>query len=246
MCVTLLQLLVRFGLGKNESKIYALLHEHGEHSGGELAKLTEIPRSKVYFYLDSLVAKGLVLRIPKKPMKFRTSGIAVVKSAVSRENKLLEQISDKPSEYFPIYLTIGQKNVMRQFSVENGRAKKSVVSIVRGLKRFPIGINAARRGVKRGVKLRILALDRSDVRKIVPLWKKAGVEVRLYKATEPQGLRLTVFDDSLVRLTLGKPEIPESENYTTVWIKSKAVAAMCKEYFEGKWKSAKGLLSANR
>ncbi|MFH0713167.1 MAG: helix-turn-helix domain-containing protein [Candidatus Micrarchaeota archaeon] len=238
MKVTLLQLLRRLGLGKNESAIYALLHESGEHTAGEIAQHTSVPRSKVYFYLDTLVAKGLVLRIPNNPLKFRTSGIAVVKSAVSRENKLLEQLTDVPSQYFPVYLTIGQANVMRQFTVENRKVKKSIISIVRGLKRFPFGINVARTAVKRGVDIRILALDRPDVREIAPLWRKAGVKVKLYRATAPEGLRLTVFDDALVRLTLGKPEIPESENYTTVWIKSKAVAAMCREYFEMKWREA--------
>ena len=238
MKVTLLHLLSRFGLGKNESKIYAALHESGEQSASQLAKHTVIPRSKVYFYLDALVAKGLVLRIPKTPLKFRTSGIAVVKSAVARENKLLEQLADKPSEYFPIYLTIGQSNVMRQFTIENRNVKKSIVSIVRGLKRFSFGINVARAAVKRGVNIRILALDRPDVRKVVPLWRKAGVQVKLYNTTAPEGLRLTVFDDALTRLTLGKPEIPKAENYTTIWIKSKAVAAMCKAYFEQQWSTA--------
>ena len=107
------------------------------------------------------------------------------------------------------------------------------------MKRFPLGINVARTAVKRGVSIRILALDRPDVRKIIPLWKKVGVEVRTYRAVDPEGLRLTVFDDSLTRLSLGKPEIPEVENYTTVWIKSKAVAAMCKAYFDQRWLVAK-------
>lgn len=236
MKVTLLHLLQRFGLGVNEAKLYAALHENGEQSASQLVRHTKIPRSKVYFYLDLLVAKGLVLRVPTKPLTFRTSGLAVVKSVVAKENKLLNQLQDLPSQYFPIYLTIGQSNVMRQFTVENRKVKSSIVSIVRGLKKFPLGINVAREAVKRGVSVRILALDRPDVRKVIPLWKKVGVEVRTYKSTAPEGLRLTVFDDSLTRLTLGKPEISEVENYTTVWIRSKAVAAMCRVYFDAKWK----------
>ena len=127
---------------------------------------------------------------------------------------------------------------MRQYTVENKKAKNSILSFVQGLKGAPLNINAARSAARSGVEMKILALDRPDVRKAAKLWKKAGAKVKLYKAKEPHGLRFNVYDNELVRFTIGRPEVEKSEEYTTVWIKSKAIAGMCIEYFEEKWKVA--------
>ncbi len=239
MTVTLLQLLKRFGLSSNQSKAYTFLFNEGEATAGKISKATKIPRSKTYPTLYALVEKGLAHKIPSKPIKFRATSFENIKAIVEKENKLLNEVQDKPFAHFPLYLTLGQRNVMRQYTVENSKAKTSILSLVRGLKGAPLNIKASKSAVKRGVEMKILALNRPDVIKVAKLWIKAGIDVRIYEKVEPEGLRFNVYDNELVRFTIGKPEVENSEDYTTIWIKSRAIAAMCKEYFEVKWSKAK-------
>lgn len=237
MKVTIAQLLSRLGLAKNEAKVLSYLYEGGVPTAAEIAKRTVVPRTKCYTCLRSLVGKGFVFEIPSKPKKFKAVPIETLQSIVIDQNKRLSQV--KPLEFAasPVFLTLGQKNVMRLFPVETSKCKKEIISLVRGLKNYLVSLNKAKRAVQCGVDMKILALQRSDTIETAKTWRKVGVKVKLYKKEVPEGLRFTVFDNSLCRITLGRPQVADVDSYTTVWIKSKPVAAMLREYFYAKWKA---------
>ncbi len=235
MAVTVLQILKRLGLPINESKILAYLYQSETAIASEVAKGAMIPRTKVYICLYSLVGKGFVFEIPSKPKKFKAVPIETLQSIVIDQNKHLSQV--KPLEFTtsPVFLTLGQKNVMRLFPVETSKCKTEIISLVRGLKNYPVSLNKAKRAVQRGVDMRILALRRNDTVETAKTWRSIGVKVKLYKKEVPDGLRFTVFDGNLCRITLGRPQVADLDSYTTIWIKSKPVASMLREYFYLKW-----------
>ncbi len=239
MGVTILSnVLQRLGLGVNESKIYVFLYSGGQSTASQVAKGAAIPRTKCYVCLRSLVGKGFVFEIPSKPKEFKSVPIETLQSIVIDQNKRLSQV--KPLEFTasPVFLTLGQKNVMRLFPVETSKCKTEIISLVRGLKNYPVSLNKAKRAVERGVDMKILSLRRADTLETAKTWRSIGVRVKLYKKEVPEGLRFTVFDGNLCRITLGRPQVSDLDSYTTIWIKSKPVAVMLKEYFYLKWKEA--------
>lgn len=66
-----LEALEKLGLTEYESRAYTKLVEHGHLSAKEASKLTEIPYSKIYTTLISLVDKGWVNVKEGRPKKYR-------------------------------------------------------------------------------------------------------------------------------------------------------------------------------
>ena len=62
--------LEKFGLTKNQSKVYLYLSKNGPHSANELTKLLKLPRTETYHLLTVLQNKGIVLGKFGKPNKF--------------------------------------------------------------------------------------------------------------------------------------------------------------------------------
>ena len=62
--------LEKFGLTKNQSKVYLYLSKNGPHSANELTKLLKLPRTETYHLLTMLQNKGIVIGKFGKPNKF--------------------------------------------------------------------------------------------------------------------------------------------------------------------------------
>ncbi len=60
----------KFGLTKNQSKVYLYLSKNGPRSANELTKLLKLPRTETYHLLTALQNKGIVLGRFGKPNKF--------------------------------------------------------------------------------------------------------------------------------------------------------------------------------
>jgi sugar-specific transcriptional regulator TrmB len=76
------------GLNLYERKLYAALLARGAATAGELAELSNVPRSRTYDVLESLAEKGFVIIQPSKPIKY----VAVEpEEALERVRKRLEQ-----------------------------------------------------------------------------------------------------------------------------------------------------------
>lgn len=121
----LLEALIKTGLTKSESELYACLNREGELTGYEAAKATGIPRANTYQSLASLVDKGGAFIIEGKAQKYA----AVPPEEYCRN--LLDQLKDvtedilrqcprvrKPSEpYITItglkHVVLKMKNIIR-------------------------------------------------------------------------------------------------------------------------------------
>lgn len=60
----------RFGLSKNEAKVYVYLAKFGEQKAHKVSRSLSLHRTETYKILKRLEEKGLVLRILDKPIKF--------------------------------------------------------------------------------------------------------------------------------------------------------------------------------
>ena len=67
-----------------------------------------------------------------------------------------------------------------------------------------------------------------------------GVEIRFFN-TELYGEllpRITIFDENIARITIGKPEIENKEEYLTTIIESHVFITMLKVHFMQMWENS--------
>jgi HTH-type transcriptional regulator, sugar sensing transcriptional regulator len=97
--VTIEETLSRFGLLKNEIRVYLYLARAGEKKAGEIAEAIALHRTETYRILRDLEKKGIVFSIFEKPLKFTAvdldKAIDLLVDAQKIKIKLLEQ--EKPS-----------------------------------------------------------------------------------------------------------------------------------------------------
>src|SRR3972149_950767 len=96
---TIEETLARFGLLKNEIRVYLYLARAGEKKAGEIAESIALHRTETYRILRDLEKKGIVFSIFEKPLKFTAvpldKAIDLLVDAQKIKIKLLEQ--EKPS-----------------------------------------------------------------------------------------------------------------------------------------------------
>jgi sugar-specific transcriptional regulator TrmB len=92
---TIEETLSRFGLLKNEIKIYLHLARAGEMKAGEIAEAISLHRTETYRILRDLEKRGMVFAIFEKPLKFTAvpldKAIDLLVDAQKIEIRLLEQ-----------------------------------------------------------------------------------------------------------------------------------------------------------
>ena len=92
---TIEETLSRFGLLKNEIKVYLHLARAGEKKAGEIAESISLHRTETYRILRDLEKKGIVFSIFEKPLKFTAvpldKAIDLLVDAQKIQIKLLEQ-----------------------------------------------------------------------------------------------------------------------------------------------------------
>jgi HTH-type transcriptional regulator, sugar sensing transcriptional regulator len=97
--ITIEETLSRFGLLKNEIRVYLYLARAGEKKAGEIAEAIALHRTETYRILRDLEKKGIVFSIFEKPLKFTAvaldKAIDLLVDAQKIKIKLLEQ--EKPN-----------------------------------------------------------------------------------------------------------------------------------------------------
>ena len=83
-------LLFKFGLSPNQSKVYLYLNKMGIKTASQLSKTLDIPRTETYHLLKTLQEKGCIFRIYEKPLKFGAVSIEEFfeKWIISEKNKI--------------------------------------------------------------------------------------------------------------------------------------------------------------
>jgi sugar-specific transcriptional regulator TrmB len=104
--------LSRFGLLKNEIKVYLYLARAGEKKAGEIAEAISLHRTETYRILRDLEKKGIVFSIFAKPLKFTAvqldKAIDLLVDAQKMKIKLLEK---EKASLVELWLSIPQQKV---------------------------------------------------------------------------------------------------------------------------------------
>ena len=112
---TIEETLSRFGLLKNEIKVYLYLARSGEKKASEIAEAISLHRTETYRILRDLEKKGILFSVFEKPLKFTAvpldKAIDVLVNAQKMRIKLLEKEKDNLVE---LWLSIPQPQVQKE------------------------------------------------------------------------------------------------------------------------------------
>lgn len=123
----ILEILEKFGLSKNESKIYAFIGKYGAKTASEIKTNLGIPRSEIYRILSNLQTKG-ILQVSYDPTTIFSiiHPKKVLQLLIEEEKERLKVLEDNKE----IFLTLW--NNIPNFVSENVKSRNSVFQTLNG------------------------------------------------------------------------------------------------------------------
>ena len=253
--------LKHFGLNSYEAKIWVALLSKGISTAGELAEISNVPRSRAYDVLESLEKKGFIVMKIGKPIKY----IAVppseviervkkdIKEKAETQEKLIENLKQDEMvkdldnlfqqgiEVFePTELTGSLKdrtNLYHNLNMMIKSASKSVdlITTEEGIIRKAEALKKSlAKAKKRNVSIRIAA----------PITKKTKNAVeKLSEVAEIRHVnnikaRFCIVDEKEVTFSLMDDEKINPSYDSGVWVNTKFFANALKKMFEQVWENS--------
>jgi len=238
------------GFSEYEAKALSSLTKLKAASVKEISFDSGVPQNKLYEILKKFEKQGILASVPSETKKYQIINFKTfIDKKIKEKEKILQElkqtsknidkIQEKEQE-FVFSLIRGQRAIMNKLSEQNKIVKKEILGVQRNWKYWGEGIRAMEKAIKRGVKVRMIGIINEETKNRAKEWKKIGCEIKIYnKKFGDYPLRFTIFDNKEARITIGKPEIPNAEDYITIWTKSKPLIKMLKNQFNQMWKECK-------
>jgi sugar-specific transcriptional regulator TrmB len=252
------QRLVELGLTSYEARAYLALVRRDSSSPADVARLSRIPRQRIYDVLKTLVEKGLASHRPGPPTKYAAVApeFAIERLTLARREELdrLERSSRELIDSLSPAFVEGQKErdpleyieVLRDRAAINERFGELQEGIKKEILVFtkppyatppqenPEGLEVTRKHEARSV-YEYSALDDPDFARGVRRFIEAGEEARF---VEHLPLKLVIIDETVVMFGMEDPVAGASE-LTIVVVEHSALAQVLKIAFDAVW--AQGL-----
>lgn len=161
------------GLSSHETKAYLTLLFHSPSSAGSLTKKTSIPDSKIYYALDSLAKKGMIVIQQGTPKLYKAlnpkEAISNLKQQMKKEfNEKIRKADDLAQKLSPLYETSegaeeielayilrGLRNITNKMNELIKSSQKEVTTLISSPSIFQRIKNSLIDAKKRGVKINL-------------------------------------------------------------------------------------------
>jgi sugar-specific transcriptional regulator TrmB len=209
-----------------------------------------VPQNKLYSILNKFENLGIVEIIPEKLKKFRPINLETfIQKKIKTKEAFLKELKSssksikhlKESDEKNLFSIIkGQQAIMDKLAENNSSVKKEIYAVQRNWRIWGKGLREIEKAVKRGVDVRLIGIVNSETKNRALEWKKTGAKIRIFNEKFGESpLRFSIFDSKEARITIGRPEIPDRENYITIWTTSKPMINVLKKQFLEMWKESK-------
>lgn len=222
--------------------VYRLLSKASSMTAKEIAsKLGVLPHA-VYRTAKKLIEMGLIEKTNSWPVRFRTvsPAKAIDSYLLSQRNWFCNQfpmtarnIDDPLQNGIAISYIKDKETLYREFLNDQRRVKKDISLIVSGLEASAEVMLANKRAIERGVTIRILVQQISNV-EMLRNWEKMGIQVRILKSLKT---RILILDGRIVYLVSYEGTSPNKA--VGVRIVYPPVAQLLQQTFEFYWSLAK-------
>ncbi len=238
------------GFSEYESKALLSLIKLKIANPKEISFDSSVPQNKLYGILKKFEKEGLIAILPGQIKKYQLINFDgfVKKKIVDKKKKLSEmkqfsKLFGKTSlfeEQFVFSLIKGQRAILNKLAENNSKVKKEILGVQRDWKVWGEGLRTMEKSIKKGVDVKFIGCVNGNRGKKAVEWKKIGCKIKAYnKKFGEYPLRFSVFDGKEARITIGKPEIQNPEEYITIWTTSKPIVAILRKQFLEMWKESK-------
>lgn len=240
----------QLGFSEYESKALASFIKLKSGTPKQINEDSNVPQNKLYQIIKKFENLGILSIIPGETKRYKLINIQTfIRNKIKeKENQIkqlkqssknLESINEKEQE-FVFQLIKGQRTIMNKLAEHNIKVKKEILGVQRNWKVWGEGLRAMQKTIRKGVKVKIIGTINPETQKRAKEWKSIGCEVHAYNTKFGEHpLRFTIFDNKEARITIGKPEIANPEEYITIWTTSKPLIATLKKQFTDMWKNSK-------
>ncbi len=241
--------LQHLGFSEYESKALASFIKLNSATPKQISEDSNVPQNKLYQIIKSFEKLGVLASLPSETKKYKLINFKTfINSRIKeKENHLkqlkqssknLESIEQKEQE-FVFSLIQGQSAIMNKLAEHNPKVRHEILGVQRNWKVWAGGLRAMQNTIKKGIKVKIIGAINPETQKRAEEWKALGCKIRAYNSKFGEHpLRFTIFDSKEARITIGKPEIPNPEDYVTIWTTSKPLIAILRKQFLDMWKES--------
>ncbi len=258
-----MQKLIELGLSQREARVYLVLLKKSDFTATELAKVSGIPRQKIYDILDGLIKRGVCAERVGKIKRYKATAPEIATRGLLEqyrdafENELLERenlahelsrdlarLYEKnqgrvdPLEY--ITMLRDRQQILRNWKSLQNSAKHEILSFNKAPFAAPFAENVDDETtvLKKNVKIRAIyeyeVTKNSEYIEALKLWIAAGEEARLVKELP---MKLNIFDEQITMVPLADP-ISLTPSLTAMIINHSGFAKAQKAVFESYWERA--------
>jgi len=253
------------GLNLYESKVYFSLLKYGKVSRSEIYKITDVPQSRVYDIVISLMNKGLIKQsnqsiLPEPPRKIINSDsytknkerIELLKNSLEKQfgevNKKIEAINSQKEIFHELEKMYDspstQHPMVNRFLSLFKESKKEILCCTTLPILYPSGqfYDEVLKAVDRGISYRrILGFDyvMAQGEKSIVLDEKKGIKIKVISETDIKE-KYYIVDGSCVFLRAIKVTL-DLENEEAFIFEQKEIVSQYKNNFENLWKGGETL-----
>lgn len=230
-----------------ESKALASLISLKQATAKQIHEHSDVPQNKLYAILKSFENNGLLASILGESKKYKLINLkSFINKKLAEKEEFLKKLKKssekieylKDNEVQSVFSLIkGQQAVMNKLAEHNPKVEKEILGVQRNWKFWGEGIRAMEKCIKRGVKARLIGVINKETEQRAKQWKEIGCNIKKYNPSLGENpLRFTIFDNKIARITIGKPEIKNPQDYITIWTKSKPLINILRKQFMQMWK----------
>lgn len=249
--------LKELGLTEYEAKAYTALTKIKSGLASDVHIISGIPRSAVYGALNKLIEKGIVEIQHGKPMKYRVVSPKIALERLKNDFKTkservlehLEQIY-KTDEVEPkeeaVWSVKGIKNVIGRAveMIENSQEEITLIAaypfFVDVASAYPIFKNIRPillEKVKKGVKIRIVASNEGEIKRISKDIPQADIRIRNThdESIGMKGGLLLVDGREILIVVFGDQSFNGLKDMTAIWSSGEGIVSIFKYFAEMEW-----------
>ena len=251
--------LISLGLSENEAKTYITLLAKNSMNVGEIAKISGVPRPKLYEILTRLIEKGLCTEKIGKVKRYRIvdPNIATEKlikdyqEQLEQKKIIAQNFSNAVSSIYQrninktdlldyIEVLKDKKKIYKRWLSLQSETKQEILAFTKPPYTAPFtdDIDKEINILNSGVKIRSIyeygEIIKEEFVKMVSLWVNAGEEARVVKEL---AIKMAIFDEKITMIALNDP-ISLKSSITTMIIKHSGFAKAQKYMFESVWDKA--------
>jgi sugar-specific transcriptional regulator TrmB len=255
----IIKILQKFGLNEYEARAYFALLNFGAAKAGAISLKSEVPQSKIYSVLQSLMSKQLVEMLDGRPKEFRAVHPDVAfRTLLAEKQKELKELKEEIDVVSRLLKLETGKSITSGIWTIKGKKWKEffnkIAEMVDRSEKYVYGITknysftarlaqAVKAAVKRGVKVKVIGLQPPNPKNYLNIkwYVRFGVDLRYFQTDAHP--RIVVVDGKEVLLRLDyDPSKLEGFAFSSLWSNDQSFAKVFESYVQNLWAISKPII----